>query len=340
MNFGMHELNESRLSPEALEITDKESACAVLSEDENLYESYGYKSKIGKTNLISNAYLKNLKKNPLLEKSEEHKLAMRVNEGDKSARDLMIKSNLRLVVNVAKKYLGRGLPFDDLIMEGNIGLIKAVDKFDPGKGFRFSTYAIWWIRQAIERGIMNSGRLIRLPIHISENLSRYYRASNELAAELEREPAFSEIAERMGINEKKLGSILNSISNVSSLDFYYSDGDGGDGNMAASNIIKDERGSSPFDILSELETLGLLNKWLLSLDYMEKNVITLRYGLNYEKPKTLNEIGLIFKLTKKRIRQIEIKAIDKLKKLTVEEKQEKILTNGRSLYNNVEVSLN
>ena len=127
-------------------------------------------------NVISSQYLKYLKKYPLLTKEQEYELALKIGEGDEQARDLMIKSNLGLVISVAKKFLGRGLSFDDLIMEGNIGLIKAVERFKPKKGFRFSTYAIWWIRQTIERGILNSGRVVRLPIHISENLYKYTRA--------------------------------------------------------------------------------------------------------------------------------------------------------------------
>ncbi|MCL4321906.1 MAG: sigma-70 family RNA polymerase sigma factor [Deltaproteobacteria bacterium] len=270
-------------------------------------------------NIISRQYLKYLKKNPLLTKEEEYELALKVQEGDKEARDLMIKSNLGLVINVAKRFLGRGLSFDDLIMEGNIGLMKAVDKFIPKKGFRFSTYAIWWIRQSIERGILNSGRLIRLPIHISENLFKYSRATKEMTGELEREPNMGEIAKHMGIEEKKLEKILGFIGNVYSLDTSFPQNQDGEQNLALANIIKeDEESTSSFDMLDKIETLKLLNKWLLMLGDIERKVIILRYGLNYEKPRTLNEIGLIFNLTKERIRQIEVKALKKLKKMAEE----------------------
>ena len=270
-------------------------------------------------NIISRQYLNYLKKNPLLTKEEEYELALKVQEGDKEARDLMIKSNLGLVINVAKRFLGRGLSFDDLIMEGNIGLMKAVDKFIPKKGFRFSTYAIWWIRQSIERGILNSGRLIRLPIHISENLFKYSRATKEMTGELEREPNMGEIAKHMGIEEKKLEKILGFIGNVYSLDTSFPQNQDGEQNLALANIIKeDEESTSSFDMLDKIETLKLLNKWLLMLGDIERKVIILRYGLNYEKPRTLNEIGLIFNLTKERIRQIEVKALKKLKKMAEE----------------------
>ncbi len=267
-------------------------------------------------NSISRVYLKNLKKYPLLSREEEYKLALKANRGDKKARDLMINSNLGLVINVGKKFLGRGLSFDDLIMEGNIGLMKAVDKFIPKKGFRFSTYAVWWIRQSIERGILNSGRIIRLPIHISENLFKYSRVQKDAAVELEREPSISEVANRMGIKEKKLESILSSISNIYSIDLPYGDSGDDNQNLALSNVIKaDEESTSPFEILSKIEILNLLNKWLMGLSDVERKVIVLRYGLNYETPRTLNEIGAIFGLTKERIRQIEVKTLSKLKAL-------------------------
>ena len=281
---------------------------------------FGVKHAKPEDNVISSQYLKYLKKYPLLTKEQEYELALKIGEGDEQARDLMIKSNLGLVISVAKKFLGRGLPFDDLIMEGNIGLIKAVERFKPKKGFRFSTYAIWWIRQTIERGILNSGRVVRLPIHISENLYKYTRAVKEVTGEIQREPNFSEVAGHMGIKEKKLEKILGLIGNIYSLDAPYSqNGDEDDANMSFSNLIKaDENATSPFDILDRIETLNLLNKWLFNLADIERKVIFLRYGLNYEKPWTLNEVGLIFGLTKERIRQIEVKSLKKLRKMAAD----------------------
>jgi RNA polymerase primary sigma factor len=281
---------------------------------------FGGKHAKPEDNVISSQYLKYLKKYPLLTKEQEYEIALKIGEGDERARDLMIKSNLGLVISVAKKFLGRGLSFDDLIMEGNIGLIKAVERFKPKKGFRFSTYAIWWIRQTIERGILNSGRVVRLPIHISENLYKYTRAIKEVTGEIKREPNFSEVAGHMGIKEKKLEKILGLIGNIYSLDAPYSqNGDEDDANMSFSNLIKaDENATSPLDILDKIETLNLLNKWLFNLADIERKVIFLRYGLNYEKPWTLNEVGLIFGLTKERIRQIEVKSLKKLRKMAAD----------------------
>ena len=281
---------------------------------------FGGKHVKSEDNVISSRYLKYLKKYSLLTKEQEYELALKISEGDEQARDLMIKSNLGLVISVAKRFLGRGLSFDDLIMEGNIGLIKAVERFKPKKGFRFSTYAIWWIRQTIERGILNSGRVVRLPIHISENLYKYTRAIREVTGEIKREPNFSEVAGHMGIKEKKLEKILGLIGNIYSLDAPYSqNNDEDDGNMSFSNLIRaDENATSPFDILDRIETLNLLNKWLFNLADIERKVIILRYGLNYEKPWTLNEVGLVFGLTKERIRQIEVKSLKKLRKMAAD----------------------
>ncbi len=278
------------------------------------------KSPASNDNTVSKQYLNYLRKYPVLTKEEEYDLSFQAQKGDKNARDLMIKSNLGLVINVAKKFLGRGLAFEDLIEEGNIGLMKAVDRFQPDKGFRFSTYAVWWIRQAIERSLLNSGRLIRLPIHISEGLFKFSKAAKELRSENEREPYIEEIADYIGMKRTKVEKIMNAFSNIYSIDLPISQNED-DQNLTLSSIIKDdEEKTSPYNILNRIETLQLLNKWLLSLSENERTIVILRYGLNYEKPMTLNEIGLIFNLTKERIRQIEVKAIGKLKKMAEDPK--------------------
>ena len=271
-------------------------------------------------NKLSSQYLKYLKIYPLLTKDQEYDLALKVSDGDAKARELMINSNLGLVISVAKKFLGRGLSFEDLVMEGNLGLIKAVEKFKPKTGFRFSTYAIWWIRQTIERGILNSGRVVRLPIHISENVYKYSRAVKEITSEIQRTPNMGEVAKRMGIQESKLQKIMSLVGNIYSLDAAYT-GNEDDDNMSNSfsNLIKaDESLDSAYDELDKIETVNLLNTWLLRLTKAERSIIVLRYGLNYENPRTLNEVGRIFGLTKERIRQIEVKALKKLRQMAAD----------------------
>ena len=202
-----------------------------IIEDNDLFES-------SESILSYNLYFKKLKMYPLLSKDEEYELALKIKEGDKKAKDLMINSNLRLVIIIAKKFIGRGLLFDDLIMEGNIGLMKAVDKFNPKKGFRFSTYAMWWIRQSIERGISTSGRLIRIPIHVLDNLSKCYKATKEIESKLERKPYISEIGERTGIKERKLEGILNSNFSICSLDYSYEGKDENAGHLGRGGAFK------------------------------------------------------------------------------------------------------
>ncbi len=269
-------------------------------------------------NNIYTQYFKNIHKHPLLTKDEEYELSLKAQNGDKEARDLMIQSNLGLVIQVAKRFLGRGISFEDLIEEGNIGLMKAVEKFQPSKGFRFSTYATWWIRQAIERAILNSARLIRIPIHISESMFKISKASKNLEKENGYEPNTDDIAEYIGINSDKVEKIYGSIANITSLDYSMSQNED-DQNMSLNNVVKeDEERTSPYEILNKIETINLLNSWLFSLKENERKIITLRYGLNYEKPMTLHQIAGIFNLTKERIRQIESKAMDKLQKMAKE----------------------
>ncbi len=269
-------------------------------------------------NNIYTQYLRNIHKHSLLTRDQEYELTLKANNGDKEARDLMIQSNLGLVIQVAKRFLGRGIPFEDLIEDGNIGLMKAVERFQPSKGFRFSTYATWWIRQSIERAILNSARLIRIPIHVSENMFKISKASKNLEKEKGYEPNIEDIADYVGMNVDKVEKIYGSIANISSLDYSISQNDD-DQNMSLSNIIKeDEEYTLPYEILNKLETISLLNNWLFSLKENERKIITLRYGLNYENPMTLHQIAVIFNLTKERIRQIESKAMAKLQKMAKE----------------------
>jgi RNA polymerase nonessential primary-like sigma factor len=257
-----------------------------------------------------------LRKYPPLAKELEYELIEKSNSGDKEARDLMIKSNISLVISVAKKFTGRGVPLEDLIEEGNIGLIKAIGKFNPERGYRFSTCAVWWIRQSIQRGILNLYNLIKIPLHKYEIYCDILKSKAAFEADNEKEADIEEIAEQSGINRIKVEKIINLIPRISSIDSFVSDNTEND-NLALSEVIgDDEEKTSPVSIICNNENLTLLDKWLSSLDEKERLVIILRYGL-YEdgEPLTLQNIAAIFKLTPESIRQLEMKAMIKLRKM-------------------------
>ncbi len=255
-------------------------------------------------------YLKDIGKVPLLTPEEELELAKRVLDGDEEAKARLCQSNLRLVVSIAKKWsTNNSLSFLDLIQEGNMGLLKAVEKFDYTKGFRFSTYATWWIRQAITRAIADQSRTIRLPVHMVETINRYGRTVRQLTAKLSRDPTLEEIAEAMGISEAKVVEIQKSAQDPVSLETPV--GEEEDSKMA--DFIEDESARSPMEVASQ----NLLREQLLAvidtLTPREQQVIRERYGLMDGKAKTLEEVGKEFSVTRERIRQIEAKALRKLK---------------------------
>ena len=254
-------------------------------------------------------YLKDIGKVPLLSGQEEIDLAMRMAQGDEEAKRLLSEANLRLVVAIAKKYVGRGLLFLDLIQEGNFGLMKAVEKFDHTKGFRFSTYATWWIRQSITRAIADQARTIRIPVHMVETINKQIRVSRQLLQSLGREPTTEEIAKEMGITEEKVREIQKIAQETISLDTPV--GEEEDSNLGT--FLQDESAANPSEAATNLMLKEQLLDVLNSLTPREQKVIMLRYGIDDGHPRTLEEVGKEFNVTRERIRQIEAKALKKLR---------------------------
>ncbi|MEG7531695.1 MAG: RNA polymerase sigma factor RpoD [Hungatella sp.] len=254
-------------------------------------------------------YLKEIGKVPLLSGEEEIELSKRMALGDEDAKKRLAEANLRLVVSIAKRYVGRGMQFLDLIQEGNLGLIKAVDKFDYTKGFKFSTYATWWIRQAITRSIADQGRTIRIPVHMVETINRLIRVSRQLLQDLGREPQAEEIAERMEISVERVREIMKIAQEPVSLETPI--GEEEDSHLG--DFIQDDQVAVPADAA----TFTLLHEQLMevldTLTEREQKVLKLRFGLSDGRPRTLEEVGKEFKVTRERIRQIEAKALRKLR---------------------------
>jgi len=254
-------------------------------------------------------YLSEIGKVPLLTKQEEIDLAKRVEAGDRKAVEKLIRSNLRLVVSLAKKYLGRGLSMLDLIQEGNIGLMKAVQKYDWRRGFKFSTYATWWIRQAITRAIADQARTIRIPVHMVETKNKFFRLARKLAQELGREPTPEEIADEMGILPEKAYQIIRIAQEPLSLEKPV----GEEEDSELGDFIEDKLILSPDEVASHELLKEQLARVLSTLPPREKKVLSLRFGLEDGRQRTLEEVGRIFGVTRERIRQIEAKALRKLR---------------------------
>lgn len=254
-------------------------------------------------------YLKEIGKIPLLSGEEEQEVAKRLAEGDEQAHNTMVESNLRLVVSIAKRYVGRGLPFLDLIQEGNLGLIKAVGKFDYEKGYKFSTYATWWIRQAISRAIADHARTIRIPVHMVETINRVSRASHELVQDLGRDPTTGEIAEKINLPIEKVEEVMRVAQEPISLETPVGEED--DSHLG--DFIQDEDASEPADAATFAMLREQLADVLKTLTPREEKVLCLRYGLTDGKMHTLEEVGEEFDVTRERIRQIEAKALRKLR---------------------------
>ncbi len=257
------------------------------------------------------SYLRNVRRTELFTPEQEYETAMRARAGEFAARQSMIEHNLRLVVSIAKFYLGRGVPLSDLIEEGNLGLMHAIDKFEPERGFRFSTYATWWIRQTIERAIMNQTRTIRLPIHVVKELNVYLRAARELTQKLDHEPSAEEIANLL---EKPVGEVKRMLGlneRVSSVDVSL----GPDSDKTLLDTLTDDRPTDPCELLQDDDLSQSIDQWLSELTDKQREVVVRRFGLRGHESCTLEEVGQEIGLTRERVRQIQVEALKRLREI-------------------------
>lgn len=260
-------------------------------------------------------YLGEIGFSPLLTAEEEVLYARRALRGDEAARKRMIESNLRLVVKISRRYSNRGLALLDLIEEGNLGLIRAVEKFDPERGFRFSTYATWWIRQTIERALMNQTRTTRLPIHVVKELNIYLRTARELSQKLDHEPTAEEIAAQLDIPVEDVSKMLRLNERISSVDTPI----GGDGEKALLDIIPDANNSDPEVSTQDDDIKSSLIHWLEELNPKQKEVLARRFGLLGYEPSTLEEVGREIGLTRERVRQIQVEGLRRLREVLIKQ---------------------
>lgn len=254
-------------------------------------------------------YMREMGQFSMLSAEKEVELANRIAEGDQSAKNKLVEANLRLVVSLARHYQGCGLSYQDLIQEGNIGLIKAAEKFDVSKGFRFSTYASWWIKQALSRAIADQSRTIRIPVHMTENINKFKKTERELLSKLNREPKVKEIADAMGISEKQAKEIQSYIVEPTSLDIQVGDDD----DTTIGSFIEDTHFVNPESAYIKESNGDVVNAVLDTLSDREANILRLRFGIGGKKAMTLEEVGKEYGLTRERIRQIEAKALRKLR---------------------------
>ncbi|GGE28576.1 RNA polymerase sigma factor RpoD [Streptococcus himalayensis] len=303
-----------RIQDAGIAITDKEgnpSSRVLQTEEEEpeLSDEELLGSTSAKVNDPVRMYLKEIGVVPLLTNEEEQELALLVEKGDLEAKQRLAEANLRLVVSIAKRYVGRGMQFLDLIQEGNMGLMKAVDKFDYSKGFKFSTYATWWIRQAITRAIADQARTIRIPVHMVETINKLVREQRNLLQELGQDPTPEQIAERMDMTPDKVREILKIAQEPVSLETPIGEED--DSHLG--DFIEDEVIENPVDYTTRIVLREQLDEVLDTLTDREENVLRLRFGLDDGKMRTLEDVGKVFNVTRERIRQIEAKALRKLR---------------------------
>ena len=268
---------------------------------------------------VMRTYMQEIGKTPLLTKDEEIELAARIKKGDKAARDHMISANLRLVVKIAYDYNNFGLPLLDLISEGNIGLVKAVERFDPSKGGKLSTYAAWWIKQSIKRALANQSKTIRLPVHLVDRIAKMRKITAQLADELDREPSDEEIAYEMDLPVNKVAHLKTVSVRPSSLDAPV----GEDGDTTFGELVGDENGSTPFESFQEKSMSNDIRDVIAQLDEREAEIIQLRFGLNGDHPLTLEEVGERFKVTRERVRQIQNIAIHKMRRIMTDNERQR-----------------
>ncbi|MCV2884614.1 RNA polymerase sigma factor RpoS [Aestuariibacter sp. AA17] len=288
---------------------DKELEEIESDENDQMEEILQGQDELQKNLDATQLYLGEIGFSPLLSAEEEVYFARRALRGCEASRKRMIVSNLRLVVKIARRYNNRGLALLDLIEEGNLGLIRAVEKFDPERGFRFSTYATWWIRQTIERAIMNQTRTIRLPIHVVKELNVYLRAARELAQKLDHEPTAEEIAEALDKPVEDVSKMLRLNERITSVDTPI----GSDNDKALLDIIADEKGHGPEDELQDKDIKSSIVKWLEELNPKQREVLARRFGLMGYEPSTLEDVGAEIGLTRERVRQIQVEALRRLR---------------------------
>ncbi len=292
--------------PNVLDLDDEE-----LDTDEDTLDSNQYLDDVSDDSV--RLYLREIGKIPLLNAEEELALAQRVVNGDKKAKDKMAEANMRLVVSIAKRYSGRGLDFLDLIQEGNTGLLRAVEKFDPDKGFKFSTYATWWIRQAITRAIADQARTIRIPVHMVETINKLLRTQRRMTQELNREPSIEELAKELEMEPEKVEYVIKIKQDIQSLDAGVGR-DGEDEDSTLGEFIEDEESATPEESAANQLLKEQVQSVLSTLSDREQKIVKMRFGLDGGKSHTLEEVGQEFAVTRERIRQIEAKALAKLRK--------------------------
>jgi RNA polymerase primary sigma factor len=256
-------------------------------------------------------YLREIGQVKLLTPDEEIELAARIKKGDKKAREHMIKANLRLVVKIARDYEGIGLPLLDLISEGNIGLMKAVERFDPKKGGKLSTYGSWWIKQSIKRALANQSKTIRLPVHLVDKISKMRRVAMKLQEELGREPTDEELGEELGLSARRVGQMRMASVRPTSLDASIGDDD----STSYSEIVQDENADTPYETLEDKTVTGMLQEMVTKLDQREATILRFRFGLDGGPERTLEDVGMKFGVTRERVRQIQNIALRKLRKM-------------------------